>query len=130
MSCVFDSGPVHVGDHYSYVSTNNSSSVISPAEFLSLTAFSICSTPSRVKRFGSDNIPMFLHTCTIMIIIVIMTITMIDSINVVVCTGFSESMIIIVISQTIGFQRYYYCAHSAFSIIYIQYMVYRNGQKA
>ena len=72
---------------------SSSSLVISPAEFLSLTAFFICSTPFGVKRFG-DAVPMFLHTCTIMIIIVIMTITMINSINVVVCTGFSELMII------------------------------------
>ena len=72
---------------------NNFSSVISPVEFLSLTAFSSCSTPSRVKRFGADDaITSFLH-CTIMIITVIMTITMINSINVVVCTGFSELMI-------------------------------------
>ena len=76
-----------------YSGVINSSSVISPAEFLSLTAFFICSTPSRVKRFFGSAI-VFLHTCTIMIIIVIMTITMIDSINVVVCTGFSELMII------------------------------------
>ena len=70
---------------------SSSSLVISPAEFLSLTAFSICSTPSGVKQSVT---PLFLHTCTIMIIIVIMTITMINSINVVVCTGFSELMII------------------------------------
>ena len=74
---------------------NNFSSVILFAEFLSLTAFSICSTP-RVKRFA-DSTTMLLHTCTIMIITVIMTIAIIiiiDNINVVVCTGFSESMII------------------------------------
>ena len=34
---------------------NNFSSVISPAEFLSLTAFSICSTPSRVKWFAESD---------------------------------------------------------------------------
>ena len=53
---------------------NNSSLVISPAEFLSLTAFFICSSPSRVKQFGDDDIPVLLHTCIIMIITVIMTI--------------------------------------------------------
>ena len=77
-------GPIHIA-----AGVNNFSSVISPAEFLSLTAFSICSSRSRVKWFG-DSTPMFLHTCTIMTTIIII----IDSINVVVCTGFSELMII------------------------------------
>ena len=38
--------------------------VISPAEFLSLTALSIRSIPSRVKRFGNGAIVAVLHTCT------------------------------------------------------------------
>ena len=56
-------GGMTTGGWWSLSRMNNFSLVISPAEFLSLTAFSICSTPSRVKRFGDDN-PQFLKCHT------------------------------------------------------------------